>query len=77
MLRTLAVLVALLSLTASIGAQTAPTSLDTVLAQSHTRSKLLHSVGVSGAPLSTSPRPILLQDLHRRQSLRQYLHFAG
>jgi hypothetical protein len=69
MLRTLTVLVTLLSLTTAASAQTAPSSLDTVFAQPHTQSKLLHSIGVSGAPPLDAAYLLVVQGSHGRQGL--------
>jgi hypothetical protein len=52
MLRTLIALVALLSLTASASAQTAPTPLDSLFAQHPTGNGFLQSLSVTDSPLS-------------------------
>jgi hypothetical protein len=52
MLRTLALLLPLLSLSASASSEIAPNSVDTLFAAPHTENRLLHSVGMSGPHLS-------------------------
>src|SRR5579864_3262426 len=52
MVRTLIAVIVALSLTASALAQPTPNTLDTVFAQSHGQSKVLHPLGVKSSTLS-------------------------